>query len=631
VAIRVGGRLRAVNIHLSPIADWSSIRATVPRTTMTPTVAPPIVPHIRDGRVPWWLALAGLAVATAGWMGWSPLVLLARAASDDGQLSHEFARGVLQSQFHFGWVLMAAAMAAPWLAAAGLRILDASTPASVRTRLLAIAALAGLFTWVIQQNLFGGIPHVTDAISHSFQAKILAGGQLWAARPDCHEFFRQINIYMTHSGRWFAPYPPGHALTLLPFTALGWPALFGPCAMAGTTYLLALCVQRYYGDRLASLVGLLFALSPLALLLGSSYMSHVSFLFYALLTVWAAGCGLDLRRSSTAARGSLVVAGLGAGMCFITRPQDAALLALSALLPLALHLRSHGPRYLSALPWAALGALAPLAWQGVWNHAIYGSALAVGYGRTALDVLHPVLLSRLGLSETFPLSKALQQFVWSCWRYDRALLGCGGATLLAALALVVRPPDRRDLVCAWSVAVVLLFYCFCDYYGFEFEARYFSPAIPGTLVLLARGLQRVSGWLRRPVTAALLAALVVHGLSHYWPRYVWPTYGGAYEEVTPALHQAARAAGLDHAVVLVPSEGDFQFRYSSGFVWNDPALQAPILYAREPGGDLGCLFRSFPDRRVFRFVPEATPYQGRFEEVPRPARDQRTERTTPAA
>lgn len=583
---------------------------------------------VQPGRAVWFLAAAGVLIAATAWAGFSPLLALAGLASDDGQLSAAFVQATLRSQLHFGVVLAGAALLARRMrrpmeqAVATVESLPPMLPTALLT--------AGL-TMGVQQVLFGGIPHVTDAISHLFQAKILAGGRLWADRPECHEFFRQINIYMTHSGRWFAPYPPGHATTLLPFVAAGWSMLFGPVAAGATAGFFTASVRFHYGNRTAWLAGGLFALSPLALLLSSSFMSHVSFLLYAVLTVWMATHGLDLARKPSTRRLYLAGTGLAAGLCFITRPQDAALLALAALLPLALQLRSHGLAYLTSLPWIALGAIAPLAWQGTWNHAIYGSALAVGYGRTQLDVLHPVLLSRLGLSDTFPLGKALQQFVWTLWRYDRALLGCGGALLVALPAFLRKSLDQRDAACAWCIAVVLAFYCFCDYYGFELEARYFSPAIPCTLVLLARGIQRMAHWTGRALALGLLAAMLLQGMTLYWPRHVWPEYAGAYEQASPAVHRAAQAAGLGRALVLLPSEGEWAFRYSSGFIWNDPELRAPIIYGRALHGDSSCLFERFPDRRIYRFVPQATPYTGRFEEIAPEGESPRTDRTTPAA
>ncbi|HRT06549.1 MAG TPA: hypothetical protein P5204_12710, partial [Kiritimatiellia bacterium] len=82
-------------------------------------------------------------------------------------------------------------------------------------------------------------------------------------------------------------------------------------------------------------------------------------------------------------------------------------------------------------------------------------------------------------------------------------------------------------------------------------------------------------------------------------------YAGAYEEATPAIHRAALAAKLDvPALVLLPDAG---FGYSSGFLHNDPLLQAPILYARDIPAELPCLAQAFPQRRFYRWQPATAP------------------------
>ena len=82
-----------------------------------------------------------------------------------------------------------------------------------------------------------------------------------------------------------------------------------------------------------------------------------------------------------------------------------------------------------------------------------------------------------------------------------------------------------------------------------------------------------------------------------------PRYAGAYEEATPALPRAAQAANLElPAVVLLPDAG---FGYSSGFIHNDTLLAAPIVYARDVPGGPACLAAAFPQRRLYRYRPDA--------------------------
>ena len=64
-------------------------------------------------------------------------------------------------------------------------------------------------------------------------------------------------------------------------------------------------------------------------------------------------------------------------------------------------------------------------------------------------------------------------------------------------------------------------------------------------------------------------------------------------------------------MILLFNEG---FGYSSGFIHNDPRLEASILYARDLPAERPCLLAGFPDRRFYRYRPDVdVPLSSRFE------------------
>ncbi len=101
----------------------------------------------------------------------------------------------------------------------------------------------------------------------------------------------------------------------------------------------------------------------------------------------------------------------------------------------------------------------------------------------------------------------------------------------------------------------------------------------------------------------LLASFVLHGFFYYWPVYLWPRYAQDYEQVSPTPHLEAIREDLHNALILLPSSDANAFRYSSGFIYNDPFLSNDVIYARDLGKDNECLFEAFPGRQIYQFIP----------------------------
>ena len=541
----------------------------------------------------------GLGLVALSWLGLFPgLRLAARLADADG-LSAAFATQLAHSQWAVAWTLLAAGLLAGIWRNRTVRL-----SARWERRILPAICLAGFAgAWAVQCGLFGNIPHITDATSHWFQARIFAAGRLAAPSPPCPTAFFQHNVVVGLQGLWHTKYFPGQALWLI------WPLRLVMMPLAFALFLAAAhrVVARHLDRTTAHVAAALLAVSPLLLLLAGSFMSHLPLL------MWMAGCwAFGLKAVDTegprGAFGFAAAAGFCGGMGVLTRAHDAALAGI-VLAGFIWFSRPARPfRFGPIVAGLFAGAALPLGFLLFWNQRLYGSFWASGYNwaGAAPQSQTPIIRDTVGFSDGFSAARAMKQSFWTALRLNQALLGWPAALPLLAPALLWRPVRRGNWICLAAAALLYLPYFFFHYYGFELEARYAAASAPFLVVILARTL--VAGC-RRPAACrpllAWTAAFFLYAGFFYWPKHLVPRYAGAYEEAVPGLHRAAQAAHLETpALVLLPDPG---FGYSSGFIHNDPLLQAPILYARDVPAELSCLAQAFPQRRFYRWQPAAAP------------------------
>lgn len=549
----------------------------------------------------WGLGLLGLS-----WLGVFPGVRLAARLADADGLSAAYVAQLANSQWAVAWTWLAAGLLAGLGGALAARL---RWPARWDRGLpLAICLAGSAGAWAVQSGLFGNIPHITDATSHWFQARIFATGRLAAPAPPCAAAFFQHNVVVGLQGLWHTKYFPGQALWLI------WPLRLVMMPLAFALFLAAAhrIVARHLDRPTAHVAAALLAASPLLLLLAGSFMSHLTLL------TWMAGCwAFGLRavdeESPGAAFGFAAAAGFCGGMGVLTRAHDAALAGI-VLVGFIWFSRPARPfRFVPVIAGVLAGAALPLGFLLFWNHRLYGSFWASGYNwaGAAPQSQTPIIRDTVGFSDGFSGARALKQSFWTALRLNQALLGWPAALPLLVPALLWRPVRRGNWICLAAAALLYLPYFFFHYYGFELEARYAAASAPFLVAILARTL--VAGCrqpsarqpsARRPLLA-WTAAFFLYAGFFFWPQHIVPRYADAYEEASPEIHRAALAAGLDiPALVLLPDAG---FGYSSGFLHNDPLLQAPILYARDIPAELPCLANAFPQHWFYRWQPASAP------------------------
>ena len=468
----------------------------------------------------------------------------------------------------------------------------------------------------MQRVFFDNIPHITDATSHWFQARIFATGHLSAAAPPCPNAFFQHNVIMGSAGQWHTKYFPGHALWLV------WPVRTLAMPLAFALFLASVhrIVSVFFGRSVAHATAGLLALSPLMLLLSASFMSHMTLLMWMAMGWAFLLAAPDFPRKS-AGFGAAAAAGFCGGMGVLTRPQDAILFGVFALcVTLPRFRRSKGGPG-AIIAGVLFGAIPPLLFLLAWNQTLYGHALASGYNFSGAAPVSqtPIIHDTLGFSEGFTGRRALLQSFWVGLRLNQALLGWPAALPLLLPALVLPSVRRKNWILLLGAFWLYLPYFFFHYYGAELEARYCAASAPLLALMIARTLVASFQALppfgaARHALAAWIAACAIYAGAYYWPVYLFPRYAHAYEESAPGIHRAALTAGLKTpALLLLPDDG---FAYSSGFIHNDPDLQAPLLYARDIPGERACLRAAFPARRFYQFIPgTADPFRGTFRPI----------------
>ena len=556
------------------------------------------------------LFVAGLLLFVGGLLGilsavdLHPMRMLAVWMSDDGVLSDAYVGLIRDSQLKLAISFGLAGGLLSWIDAQRVVRCLGAIPFRWVAGFAGLSAL--LLSLAVQEWVFDGIPHVTDATSHLFQAKIFTLGRMYAPAPACPDAFWQPHVLCTYSGKWFTKYTPGHALLLAGGMKLGFLKWVLPLCLMATVVVLGKWLEQYEG-KLAGRIGmLLLACSPLALLLGGSYMSHVSAMALALLgmTCWIRGCGgsgAAASRRWAAAGGFLLAASA------LTRPHEFVLVGIIGFLFSLSWTRAEWQRMLRSLPGLVFGAIPVLGFWMHWNATLYGNPFAAGYGFTRGDVIRPAFQGHLGFTATFGWREALALLAWNLERVNGSFFGWPASLLFVPFAFLRRGGRLLYLAIA-GAAVGMGFYFFYDYHA-EFESRYYFLVLPFFVYLTVRGIRNLVFlgetvlWRRLATQGVFMLGVVFYGHAalHYWPGYLLPKYRAGYEESTRLVEQAVRQQGLTQAVVMIGPDDGTSFFYSSGFVFNDPLLSGDVVYARRVDGAVECLRHAFSGRTFHEY------------------------------
>lgn len=454
---------------------------------------------------------------------------------------------------------------------------------------------------VIAIDGFEAVPHVPDEIAYLFQARIFAGGQLWAPAPGPPDFFLQEHV-IAQSGRWFAKYPPMFPALLALGVRGGAPWLVNALLSALTALLIYRITRELAGWRWGLVAWLLALTSPFFVIMGGSMMSHSACALFVTLFVWLSVKALQQRRYAAA-----LGAGVALGLALLTRPYTALLAAL-VVAGYGAWLWSKKPVVMRALLGIAVGASFFVSAFLFWgdslseerrgpldSYSAYHASDTLGFGSDR----GAGWLKTWGSWGHTP-AKALRsahQFLGHTSHYLFGWPPMLSFCLVVACFRWGRPPDIVWLLLALFVALVIghMFYWATQHIAFG--ARYWFSAVPGLIVLSALGLRGLArGHFGPRCVAAVLAVLIAINLTAYMPRRLreLPRYGA----IGSALAREVERRELRDALVFVRTEG---LMYNDGFSLNDPFLRRGPIFARDLGERNTELMALHPDFDAYRW------------------------------
>ncbi len=472
-------------------------------------------------------------------------------------------------------------------------------------------------------RVFGGVPHLDDAVSAVFQARVLLRGAVTLPLPPHAEFFTVFGVLGAREGmtRWCTMYPPAWPFLLVPAVGAGVPWLLNPLLGGALAVTVAALGRALYGSRTGRIAGLLCAASPFVAVVNGTHLSHTSTAL-CLAAVFLA----VVRLLGTGRAYWGLVAGGAWGLAFLNRPLTALVVGAAAGLAVAARPARawRARRGLAAallLAAAAAGTLA--AWQqattGDWRTP--GHEVGMGrrgkFGFVRLDAVR-THTPAIGLDYSLRRMRVVS---------DRLLSWPFPTGLVLFFPFLARRARRED---AWLVTPWLgLVGVYAAYWYWEeyLPARYTFAAMPMLLVLAARGYTALARWLRRraPRAAfaapALLASGLVFSAAFGLPSYA-RGFGPHHGDVETALPGVLAAHGVRHAVVFmdaagaVPTDGDrFNDFYATGFLRNDLGLRGDVVFARNLREHNAALMRAYPGRRYYLYVYDRGAGEGSLREL----------------
>jgi 4-amino-4-deoxy-L-arabinose transferase-like glycosyltransferase len=464
--------------------------------------------------------------------------------------------------------------------------------------IMLICALAVLSTAAFSYFAFERLPHLEDEVAYLFQARTLALGRLTVPSPEPQGAFWTPFI-LDHRGQRFGKYPPGWP-TVLGLGVLARTAwLVNPLLSALALYLVYRLGQSLYDERTGVLAAALGLLSPLFLVLGASYLSHmitlVWLLLFSLWFVWTAQ-----GRSGWYAVG----AGLALGMAFLTRSLTtmayAAPFALYALVQVLRSKQDGWAHYLLvALVGSAVAVLLP-----VYQWAVTGDPwlnpyllwwpydkIGFGEGIGAMPGGHSLHYSWINLKQDLSRS-ATDVLGWPQLSWLPLLLG-----------LFLRPRRPRDwalLAPFLSIVIAYLFYWIGSPERL-WGPRYYFEGFGGLWLLAAVGLLKVWDWAGgrerwlRPMLGGVLAVMVALNLALNLPFRMQEAHG--FYGISRSQLAPIEEADLDNALVIVYAERWLEYGAMLGLM--SPTLDDDVVYARGDGAVVADIIAAFPGRAVY--------------------------------
>jgi 4-amino-4-deoxy-L-arabinose transferase-like glycosyltransferase len=453
----------------------------------------------------------------------------------------------------------------PWWAIAGLAAITALT--------------LGLYTWALSRNGMGNSYYATAVKSASVSWKAFLFGSL-----DPGSF---ITIDKPPVSIWVM------ALFARIFGFSSWSLLL-PQALAGVASVLILhrLVRRWAGNAAALLAALMFALTPVALVIFRYDNPDAILTLLLLLAAW--GVWSAVESGSTL---KLTLAGVAMGFAFLTKM----LMAFMVLPAFASVYLLCGPRRLGRRFLQLLAALAAMAISGGWWLAVvelWPDATRPYVGGTTTNSWIDLIMSRTGGYLNTSTSGVYMSGDPGWLRVFNSSLG-GQVSWLVPLALVGlvvglwatwRKPHsdkaRAGYVLwgMWSLVMIVVF----NYVQGTFHSYYTVVLAPGVAALAGTGFVGLWRLSRDHGRLSWLLPIVVAGTAVWSAVLLWRVSGYAPGLAAAVIALAGAAAVLLFLLFMRPRTG----RAWRGCVWGVTAMCLAALLAGPFAYDLSTIDRN---------------------------------------
>lgn len=457
---------------------------------------------------------------------------------------------------------------------------------------LAILAPAAIAFWVLD-----GFQNSGDEFAYFFQGEVFAQGHLWARAPPLGYTFVPHRTWII-GDKWLSQYPPGWPLALALTLWAGVPAwLLNSIIGVGSAVGLSSPLWRFKNGGLCVAVVALYLSTPFYLLNAASFHSHM---MSAALILLVCLCCLSSGRDHRVF--ALIGCGAALGLLGLTR-----YFSLILLLPALGYwwLGENRRDRVSVAVIIAFGALPFVALLLSYQSLITGSALRSTYSLIAGDDVFVSFAPQAVLTGMKLTIRRFAEFgVWTSPLLLPAYLAC------LAYKLKRRSIAFYDVV---FPSFVLGYVFFADLGGNRYGPRYYFDAFPMMLTTIISAVPPATAATRRffgrplvlhtGVVSAIYMLLAVPFVLSAFHRQVY---------VREEPYRLATTQGLEHAIVVLESSSGL---WKAVLARNDPALQAPVLYARA-GVTVGELRGVFPDRAIWSYTRDRPDVPGRLTRVP---------------
>jgi hypothetical protein len=456
---------------------------------------------------------------------------------------------------------------------------------------------------LVTTRLYHQLPHILDAVSYTFQARVFASGQLALDAPPLAPAFKgPFEVFW--QGRIFSQYPPGAPAVYALGQTVGLAWLVGPLACLALIGATAWTARSLFGPACGLVVLCLGVLSPFVLFQAGSFLSHP-------IAGGLLACALAafVKAEGGQKQGWYILSGGLLGAAFTTREAASALFAL----PLV-------ARLLATRRWQALLLMAACGLPFVLAYLLYNEAVTSNPLLLPRTIFNPA--DQFGFGDgigfhtrhTLAAGLANTDELLTILQFD--LFGWPPLFALGLLAVPFLFGRARtwDILAACGALAFVLAYTGYFYHGIALGPRYYFEAMPWLLLLAGRGAQVLAQVARsRAAAAVVLGLLSLNSLFFYLPAEIHRrTDFSAMPGGRKVSLGFVRTSIFGPRLVGLPNPGlvvtDDWWLYNTSLVALNcarlPDCHVLFALATSPR-DLDTLRAQFPDRTVLRTIDRA--------------------------